>query len=86
MTARKAAFSLLVEIGLTVQRWDVGGGEKEGFRKFVGMVSAGLVGTPHLISSTLTALGHILYNAKGRRGRRIYVETCLLNIRPNKIV
>ncbi|XP_071441432.1 RRP12-like protein [Hetaerina americana] len=62
---RSAAFNLLVEIGRTLQKWSSKPVD-DVLRDYVALVMAGFAGSPVLISSTILALGRVVYEFKGR--------------------
>lgn len=62
--ARAAAYSLLVEIAKTLIRWNPDRSEQDVLSEYVGLLLAGLAGSPQMISGTLLALTRVLYQYK----------------------
>ncbi|XP_070541212.1 RRP12-like protein [Ptychodera flava] len=64
--ARQAAFTLLIEVGNTMVRLNPDKTKQECLGRYVETVSAGLVGSPTMVSATIVALTRLLYELRDK--------------------
>lgn len=64
--ATSAAFALLIEMGRATMRWNKDSRtEQESIEEYIGLVVAGLAGSPQLVSCTVASLTCVLYEFRG---------------------